>query len=63
LLKSNHTKWVEILKNLLTVISDPKGIPLAVVIRKHLIPCNSADDPAFGERYSGYASFDDKMIK
>ena len=63
MLKLNQTKWVDTLKNLLTMIRDTKGVPLAVVTRKHMIPHSSADDPAYGERYSGYASFDDEMIE
>ena len=62
LLKSNQTKWVETLKNLLTMIRDPKGVPLAAVIRKELIPPHDASDPAFGIKYSEYASHDNKMI-
>ena len=62
LLKSNQTKWVETLKNLLSMIHDPKGVPLAAVIRKELIPIPITSDPAFGEKYSEYASHDDKMI-
>ena len=44
------------------MIRDPKGVPLAAVIRKDLIPPPSISDPAFGERYSEYASHDDEMI-
>jgi len=50
LLKSNQIKWVETLKNLLTMIHDPMDVPLAAVIFKHPIPRNSVNDPAFGER-------------
>ena len=45
------------------MIRDPKCVPLAAVVHKHLIPRNSVVDPAFGERYSEYASFDDEMIE
>ena len=63
MLKSNQTKWVETLKNLLTMIRDPKGVPFAAIISKHLIPPHVVVDPASGEKCSDYVSYDDEMIE
>ena len=63
LIKSNQTKWVETLKNLLTMIRDPNGVPHAAVICKHLIQSHVVANPAFGKKCSDYASYDDEMIE
>ena len=60
---SNSTKWLEILLNVLRIISDANGVPLAVVIRKRLIPLPDNEDMAFGLRHSKYISHDDEMIE
>ena len=45
----NHpTKWLEMLVNVLRMIRDVNGIPLATVIRKRLIPLPDNEDMAFG---------------
>ena len=35
---NNATKWLEMLLNVLCMIRDANGVPLAAVIRKRLIP-------------------------
>ena len=51
------------LKNVLRVIRDANGVPLAAVIRKCIVPRPDSDDIAFGLQYSEYASHDDEMIE
>ena len=47
----NHpTKWLEMLVNVLRMIRDVNGVPLAAVIRKRLIPPPDKEDMAFGLR-------------
>ena len=49
LLASNQTKWMDTLKTLLTMIRDTKGVPLAAVTRRLLIPKDSSNDPGVGK--------------
>ena len=35
---TNSTKWMEMLQNVLHMIRDANGAPLAAVIRKRIIP-------------------------
>ena len=62
-LLSNSTKWMETLQNVLHMICDANGVPLAAVIFKHIVPQPDSDDIAFGLHYSEYASHDDEMIE
>ena len=48
---SNPTKWLEMLRNVLLMICDVNGVPLAAVIRKSLIPPPDNEDMAFGLRH------------
>ena len=49
----NHpTKWLKMLGNVLRMIRDVNGVPLAAVIRKRLIPPPDNEDMAFGLRHS-----------
>ena len=60
----NHpTKWLELLGNVLRMICDVNGVPLAAVIHKRLIPPPDNEDTAFGLRHSKYLSHDDEMIE
>ena len=60
----NHpTKWLEMLGNVLSMIRDVHGVPLAAVIRKRLIPPPENEDMAFGLRHSKYISHVDNMIE
>ena len=60
----NHpTKWLEMLGNVLRLIRDVNGVPLAAVILKRLIPPPDNEDMAFGPRHSKYISHDDEMIE
>ena len=51
------------LLNVLRMIRDANGVPLAAVIRKRLIPLPDNEDMAFGLQHSKYISHDDEMIK
>ena len=44
------------------MISDTYGVPLAVVIRKRIIPQPDSDDIAFGLQHSEYVSHDNYII-
>ena len=60
----NHpTKWLEMLVNVLRMIRNVNGVPLAAVIRKRLIPPPDNEDMAFGLQHSKYISHDDEMIE
>ena len=61
--KNNSTKWIEMLLNVLRMIRDANGAPLAAVIRKRLIPLSDNEDMAFGLQCSKYLSHDDEMIE
>ena len=56
---TNSTKWMEMLQNVLRMIYDANGVPLAVLIRKHIIPRPDSYDIAFGLQHSEYSSCDD----
>ena len=60
---SNPTKWLEMLLNVLRMIRNVNGVPLAAVIHKRLIPLTNNEDMAFGLRHSKYISHDDEMIE
>ena len=60
---SNPTKWLEMLLNVLRMICDANGAPLAAVIHKRLIPLPDNEDMAFDLRHSKYISHDDEMIE
>ena len=60
---TNSTKWMEMLQNVLRMIRDAYGVPLAAVIRKRISPRPDSDDIAFGVQHSEYASHDDEMIE
>ena len=62
-LLTNSTKWMEMLQNVLRMIRDADGFPLAAVVCKHIVPQPDSDDIAFGLQYSEYASHDDEMIE
>ena len=62
-LLSNSTKWMEMLQNVLRMIRDSNGVPLAPVIRKRIVPRPDSDEIAFGLQYSEYVSNDDEMIE
>ena len=47
-LLSNYTKWMKMLHNVLHMIRDANGVPLAAVIRKRIVPRPEGDDIAFG---------------
>ena len=51
------------LQNVLRMIRDANGVPLAGVIRKHIVPEPDSDEISFGLQYSEYASHDDEMIE
>ena len=51
------------LVDVLRMIRDINGVPLAAVIRKRLIPPPDNEDMAFGLRHSKYISHDDEMIE
>ena len=50
-LLKNSTKWMEMLQNVLRMIRDANGVPLAAVIRKRIVPQPDSDDIAFGLQY------------
>ena len=54
---------MEVLQNVLRMIRDANDAPLAVVIRKRIIPRPDSADIAFGLQHSEYASHDDEMIE
>ena len=60
---SNPTKWLEMLLNVMRMIRDVNGVPLAAVIRKRLTPLPDNEDMDFGLRHSKYISHDDEMIE
>ena len=60
---TNSTKWMEMLQNVLRMIRDANGAPLAAVICKCIIPQLDSDDIAFGLQHSEYASHDDEIIE
>ena len=47
----NSTKWMEMLQNVLHVIRDANGFPLAAVIHKRIVPRPESDEIAFGLQY------------
>ena len=51
------------LQNVLRMIRDANGVPLAAVICKCLIPRPDSDDIAFGLQQSEYVSHDEEMIE
>ena len=51
------------LHNVLSMIRDANGVPLAAVVCKHIVPQPDSDDIAFGLQYSEYSSCDDEMIE
>ena len=60
---TNSTKLMEMLQNVLRMIRDANGAPLAAVIRKRLIPLPESEDIAFGLQNSEYVSHDEEMIE
>ena len=60
---TNSTKWMEMLQNVLRMVCDANGVPLAAVICKHIIPRPDNDEISFGLQHSEYASHDDEMIE
>ena len=50
------------LLNVMRMIRDANGVPLAAVIIKRLIPLPDNEDMAFGLQHSKYISHDDEMI-
>ena len=53
---------MEMLQNVLCMIRDANGVPLAAVIRKRIVPRPDSDGITFGLQHSEYASHDDEMI-
>ena len=51
------------LVNVLRMIRNVHGVPLAAVICKRLIPPPDNEDMAFGLRHSKYISHDDEIIE
>ena len=43
---------MEMLQNVLCMISDANGVPFAAVIRKRIVPRPNSDDIAFGLQQS-----------
>ena len=60
---TNSTKWMDMLQNVLRMIRDANGVPLAAVICKRLVPPPDSDDIAFGLQHSEYVSHDEEMIE
>ena len=60
---TNSTKWMDIFKNVLRMIRDANGAPLAAVICKRIITRPDGDDISFGLQNSEYVSHDDEMIE
>ena len=54
---------MEMLQNVLHMICDVNGVPLAAAIRKRIVPRPDSNDIAFGLQHSEYASHDDEMIE
>ena len=54
---------MDMLHNVLRMIRDANGVPLAAVICKRIVPRPDSDNIAFGLQYSEYASHDDEMIE
>ena len=54
---------MEMLQNVLRMIRDANGVPLAAAIRKRIVPRPDSGDISFGLQYSEYASHDDEMIE
>ena len=51
------------LQNVLRMIRDANGVPLAAVIFKRIVPRPDSDDITFGFQHPEYASHDDEMIE
>ena len=49
---NNATKWIEMLLNVLRMIRDANGVPLAAVILKRLIPLLDNEDMDFSLQHS-----------
>ena len=60
---TNSTKRMEMLQNVLRMIRNSNGVPLAAVICKRLIPLPDTEDIAFGLQHSKYVSHDEEMIE
>ena len=60
---TKYTKGMEMFQNVLHMIRDANGIPLAAVIHKRIIPRPDSDDIAFVLQLSEYAPNDNKMIE
>ena len=60
---TKSTKWMEMLQNVLRMISDANGVPLTAVIRKCIISRPDCDDIVFGLQHTEYASHDDEFIE
>ena len=60
---TNSTKWMEMLQNVLRIICDANGLPLAAVICKRIVPQPESGDIAFSLQHLEYASRDDEMIE
>ena len=60
---TNSTKWMEMLQNVLRMIRNANGNPLAAVICKRIIPRPDSDEIVFGLQQSEYVSHDDEMIE
>ena len=62
-LLTNSTKLMEMLHNVLRIIRDADGVPLAAVICNRIVPRPDSDDIAFGLQNSEYATHDYEMIE
>ena len=51
------------LQNVLRMIRDANGAPLAAMIRKRLIPLPESEDIAFGLQHLEYVSHDEETIE
>ena len=51
------------LQNVLRMICDANGVPLAAAIRKRIVPRPDSDDITFGLQHSEYTSHDDEIIE
>ena len=60
---NNSIKWMEMLLNVLRMIRDANGVPLAELLHKRLIPLPDTEDMAFGLQHSKYLSRDGEMIE
>ena len=60
---NNATKWLDMLLNVLHMIRDANGVPLAAVIHKCIIPRTDSDDIAFGLQHSEYVFHDNEIIE